>query len=267
MAYKLTQLKLREVSLVDNPANPGAHVLLFKRKEESNMTLEERIKALETSETALKAQVAALETERNEFKSKLEAETAKVKELETAKTAAEGKATEAEKARDKAIKDLDEVKKSGPEEVLKIGEKEIKKSAVGADAFEALKAQNEVIEKQRDEADLVQYINKARTEMPHLPGKPEEIGKALREISKIDKTVADVITAALKAGEAALAEATKAAGDGGKDEQTAEAQLVAKAKEIQKATSGLSYEDAYERALEQNPALYTQYEAEKRKAA
>lgn len=90
------------------------------------------------------------------------------------------------------------------EEVLKVGDVEIRKSAVGESAFAIYKAQADEIAKLRDAGELAAFEKRAATELPSLPGLPIAKAKVLRAIEKMDKDTAAALDTMLKAGNVAM---------------------------------------------------------------
>jgi cell division protein FtsB len=293
--HRLRNIKLREVSLVDDPANPGAHVVLYKsgaggireKIKDFIKNLPSNIGGRTKAEELLNELLVpdSKETEMTEAEIKklqddLAAADKKATDAEAAaKTAADAaKAKETElttkvddltKSNTELVAKVADLEKTSTDEVLKVGGQEIRKSKVGDEVFKAMKVQQDMIDKGKATAELVECAKRAETEYPNLPGKPEEKAKILQAIDAMPEADRAPATAALKAGDAAIAELTKAKGrspsaGGG---TTAEEKLTQKAREIQKADDKLSFADAYDKALEQNPELYEQYETEKKQRA
>jgi hypothetical protein len=116
------------------------------------------------------------------------------------------------------------------------------------------------IAKMRDEQETRESIEKARS---IGLAQPEEVGPLLLRVRKNKATDADVqsIETLLKSA-AAMDKTTllfKSLGTNEATDGEPEAILKAKAVEIQKANSGITYEQAYEQAMSQNPDLYRTY--------
>ena len=237
--FRLTELVLSEVSLVDRPANPLATVVLFKRhSEDTTMTEIEKLAAekaaLETQVTKQAADIAALTenlTKLNARQATIEAENESLK-----------KATKPE---DKKV------------ELPKEAQDQINKAL--ADAAESKAA----LEKMRDDQDTAVYVAKA-SGFKAIPQQPEEFGLVLKRISQNKSTPADIISleTVLKASDALIAKGLDSRGSDQGGSSTAADKLDSLAKEIAKADR-TTYPVAYAKALELNPGLYKEYLAER----
>lgn len=281
MAQKLTDMIIDEISLVDDPANEQARVVITKARaaregqtgsegisgefdpasadqlQEFQMDMENLAKALEDAE----AKLDTLEKRTSDAEAALAdaTEVIKAKDAEIAELQ-KGYKGKADKSADADADDEDEdedkkVMKSLPEPVRK-----------RLEDFEKRAAEAEVaLAKMRDEKDTAEAIAKAKT---LNFGKAEEIGPLLMRVSKGTTTQADA---------EALERLFKAAGEQGKvthlfksiGSDTAvdgdpEVLLKAKADEIRKANSGMTYEQAYAQAMDSNPSLYNAYIAKRR---
>jgi hypothetical protein len=220
--------------------SPGSTV----NKGESDMT------DLEKKVGDLTSQVADL-TKRAE---KAEADLAKAN---TELTTEKAKVADLAKAADIAKND----------EVLKVGETEVRKSAVGEANFAFMKAQQAEIQKARDEADMERLQKRAETEIGHLPGEAIAKAKVLKAINGMGEEDRKVLDAMLKAGEAAVAKGFEKFGVSprtpiGSDDPMAKLNELAKARATKDSTS---FEKAYTAVLgtPEGAALY----AESRKSA
>lgn len=279
MAQKLTDMIIDEISIVDDPANEQARVVITKMKaapegqtgseglsgeidtasadqiKEFQMDMENLAKALEDAE----AKLETLEKRTSDAESALAdaTEVIKAKEAEIAELQ-KGYAAKANKSDDNDEDDQDEEKK-----VMKSLPDSIKKRL---ESFEKRAAEAEAtLAKMRDEKDTADAIAKAKS---LNFGKAEEIGPLLMRVSKGTTTAADAET---------LERLFKAAGEQGKvthlfksvGSDTAvdgdpEVLIKAKAGEIQKANNGMTFEQAYAKAMEENPSLYNAYIAKRR---
>ena len=235
---KVSGLTISEVSLVDDPASPGASVVLFKAKEGQmtdktktgnpgdNQDYEALAKSLEDTEAKvadLNKQVETLTAERDQAQADLA------------------------KARAGEVDPYDGL----PDNVKAILKKR--------------DADNEELQKRLDAAEdraaTEQTIAKVRSDFPNLPVKAEDFGPVLKRVLK-GATAEDraEVERVLKAASAAVdgTKLTKELGDGGDDKtKSATAQLdsMAKAKAAEK---GVSYYVAYSEVLSDNPELYQQ---------
>lgn len=210
MANLLSNIKLNELSLVDDPANEHARVTIFKRtdkKKENGMS------------DALTKQVGDLTKQVEELTKKLEDETAaKSKAEETAAALKadlelaekKSKLSSEEKEYMDDIEDEDEKKKflnatakqrsaliekaKAGDEIIKVNGRDIKKSAVGDEVFEALKAQQEQAEADRErfekaekarvEAELTDIVKTKYAHVAGDVGERVEMLKAMRDMSE-----------------------------------------------------------------------------------
>jgi len=78
------------------------------------------------------------------------------------------------------------------------------KSALPAGVFEMLKSQDEDLMKLRGEQELQGFVKTAEADYQYLPGTALAKAAVLRDVAKMDKGVAETLTAALKAGNAAM---------------------------------------------------------------
>lgn len=182
--------------------------------------------------------------------------TKSVTDLTKAKDEAEAKAADLAKAADIAKND----------EVLKVGETEVRKSAVGEATFAMFKAQQADLQKARDETDMAILTKRAGDELGQLPGEAiakAKVLKAINGMSAEDKAVLDTM---LKAGQAAIAKGFQkfgvVSGGANADNPTAKLDTLAKAKAEK---DSISFAKAYTAVLdtEEGKRLY----AESRTAA
>jgi len=207
--------KLNEISAVDRPAQIHARMTIMKRDNAAHRGSTPDHGDNDMSD--IEKKVGELETQIADLTKKLETEAAKVvdltKKLETADAALE-----------KAKKDTDAAK---GDEVLKVGETEIRKSEVGDKTFAAMKAQQDEVKKAREAAELIGLEKRAETELGHLPGETVAKAKVLKAIGGMGEEDRKALDAMLKAGEKAVSEAMKAkgvdnAGERGNDEEELE---------------------------------------------
>lgn len=274
----LKNLKLLELSIVDNPANPGAKVSMYKRASPDNTTLvnylamkflsfndqmvataydeafcdmqnelsdmywalrdsiwsirddvsvdptgkmtaimasiNQFVGALQTqypAETKAavtkavlatkkddsmtdKERIAELEKSVGELTTKLQSSTALVSTLTTEKSDLSAKLDTATKAQ-KALE---------TDEVIKVGEVELRKSVVGDGVFMVIKAQQGQIATEKALREETEFVAKAAVDFGYLPGDKVALGKAYRALNSVPQADRDVIVTALKAGSAAL---------------------------------------------------------------
>lgn len=285
MAQKLTDMIIDEISLVDDPANEQARVVITKAKaapegqtgsegssdnietasadqfKEFQMDMENLAKALEDAEAKLETlekRTSDAEAALADATEVIKAKEAEIAELQKGYKAKAEKGDKAEKSDDADMDDEDEDKK-----VMKSLPESIKKRL---EDFEKRAAEAETtLAKMREEKDTADAIAKAKT---LNFGKAEEIGPLLMRVTKGLTTAADAEL---------LERLFKAAGEQGKVtnlfrsvgsdtavEGDPEVLMKAKAEEIRKANTGMSFEQAYAKAMDENPSLYNAYVAKRR---
>jgi len=327
---ELTDMEIEEISLVDEPANDAARVVIVKAKsgfkpcdgcesakgcmakgkcamkkmadyEDDEDDEEEKSKMTKTAAPLSAARVAgAILTAITElspqivekavaegFSADNEAAASMAEEIiketimditqlskaledaETKMEALEKRASTAEEAlkvaNDTIAKAKDEVKTEEPseEEVLKSLPESVRKR------LEKAKEDEATIAKMAAEAEEKAAIAKARE---LKVAEPEKVGPMLLRVAKGKSTADDakVIETLLRqhAAISAVSPLFKSIGSAVAVEGDPEELLKAKAVEIQKASEGkMTYAQAYDDALKQNPALYEAYIAKRRAPA
>jgi broad specificity polyphosphatase/5'/3'-nucleotidase SurE len=145
------------------------------------------------------------------------------------------------------------------------------KQALEAQAIEIKKAKDEAaaatesarVEKEaRELSEMVAYVKK---ELAHIPGTPEDVAKSLLESrNKLTKESYDLVVTSLKAGNTGIA---KAVAETGVDDVAAALgsaydKLSSIAKELQGKDTKLTFELAFEKAVNANPDLFAEYRQE-----
>jgi hypothetical protein len=298
-------MEILEVSLVDEPANADARVVLvkaaygsFKRcadcadpakcakagkcagadkagKPVKKATSAERDARRAMGEGDSSEQDAAMAAIHAEYKMDLETMS---KALEQAEQKLDTLAKRAEEA-EASLVDANEVIKAKEAEIANL-----QKSATPQTEEEVLKAMDPgvraIVQKARDDAkaatealakmqaakDEAEAVNKARD---IGIGNPAEVGPLLLRVRKGATTTADAeaLESLLKGLGAAdkTSNLFKSMGAAGASDSDPEAVLKAKATEIAEAEK-IPFAAAYTKALDQNPALYQQYVAKRRSA-
>jgi len=305
MPQRLTDMEIHEISLVDEPANEDARVVIVKAKngadpskpssvakvagavlaaieemspqiveramaegfsadpdaaaaatailQETVMDMEAVTKALEDAE----AKLDMLEKRATEAEAALQAkdEVIKAKDAELAELVAKGKSKKADMKADD-----DETAEDDEDEVMKSLPESIRKRLAEADAL------REEVRKANEKAELDAHIAKAKAlgaaDADAVGGlllrvakgtTTQDDAKALEDLLKSAKAVDDKSPLFKSLG-------TSAAVDG-----DPEAILKAKADEIVTKSSGkLTFAQAYDQALQENPGLYTAFIAKRR---
>lgn len=222
MVRLVKEFRLDEISAVDYPAQEGARALIMKRGNNR------------------------------------EADVADIAEITKRAEAAEAKVAELTKR----LEDAESLAKRADDEILKVGETEIRKSAVGAEMFAFAKAQNEALAKAREEAELTALAKRASTEFGALPGTDVLKARILKAASAMPDEVAKALEAALTAGNAAMKLGFEKAGMGRVapvGSATEELDTMAKARA---SKDGVSYAKAYDLVTQENPEIYKRADAE-----
>lgn len=270
----LKDMRVTEVSLVDEGDNPGADVVVVKRRDadpkaafeafaEGVAKLNDLALGGEGAEGAARAAdiLKGMNMDIEELNAKLGQIEASLEEVGKAKAEVDAKLADAEAAladRDAEIAKLKAEVKTGNEEdeVLKGLPESIRKRLENAEAAAA--RAEEAIAKANDQRELEMAVTKAKG----LGfADPDKLGGALHRIAKGTSTADDaaVVEEALQKANAALSNSKLfepiGKGNGGNADQP-EGKLRQAALDIQKAKPNLSYEAAYAEAMEANPSLY-----------
>lgn len=278
----LKNLSIDEISLVDDPANEQARILIVKAKDadEDAHTAEdlERLQkalsqfALTGGSPEISAALAAMETDNMDMETLTKAlEKAEASLATLTKRATDAEEKVAELTADNAAKDAIIAKHKEPVDAA-AEEAEFLKSVPASirKQLEDGKLAQVAIEKLQGEREIEGFITKAREigVTNHA-----EVGPVLHRIAKGKSTEADllVIESVLKAAAEQVKTSTlyKAAGVAlpasfdGDPEQL----LKAKADDIRKAKPSMSAEAAYDQAMSENPALYNAYISKRRSAS
>lgn len=278
-------MTIDEISLVDDPANEQARVVIAKAKaaqpgqaepdgqsgdddaasaafqlnKEFQMDIENLAKALEDAEAKLESlekRTTDAEAALADANAVIKAKEVEIEELQKGYKAKTQKAEVEDEMEDDEDEDEEKkVAKSLPESIRKRLE-DFEKRASEAEA---------TLAKMRDEKDTAEAIAKART---FNFGKAEEVGPLLLRVRKGATTEADAaaLEGLLKAAGAQdkVSYLYRTVGTDQAVEGDPEMLLKAKAEEIVKANKGMTFEQAYTRAMDENPSLYGAYIAKRR---
>lgn len=262
MVKKLRKLLVDRVDLVTRGANPAANICFFKADEPQ---IEPQAKGADRVMTLDELLATLAEDQQNLIKSALTDKDTLIADKDTLIADKEvllsERTTEVEALKAKVTELEGTVAKSQPsEEDIFKGASDAVRAAFEKAATEAREAREEVA-KMKEAAETAEYIAKAG-EFQHLPiGKAEEFGPVLRSVAKADKGSYDALVALLKASDELVAQG--GLGEAGSNSTNAPGdpytKLDAKAKELQKADSTLTYAVAFRKAVETNPDLYNEY--------
>lgn len=127
---------------------------------------------------------------------------------------------------------------------------------------------------ERDRRESLEFVEKAKRDIPNLTGTDEEKGdllKALFSGKPLETKVAKAVVKLLKAGDAAvkslLHSETGSRRARSEDDDDPISQLREKADEVLKANKNITREQAFEKACQDNPDLFREYRIEKRRAS
>lgn len=149
------------------------------------------------------------------------------------------------------------------DEILKVGDRSIRKSVVGEDQFAIFKAQQEELTKARDERELAKLEKRAGDEFSALPGTDSEIALVLKHMASAPEAVrksADAIFTAAQKNKGAfesIGKSGRKGGEGGGADAaiTKRAEFGGKVSEIAKR-DGIGRADAMGKARREYPDLY-----------
>ena len=247
MAYDLEDIDLLELSLVDNPANQHAAVVLFKRsgynpdvksensdlteKGDGSVTVEELTKKLED----LQSQVTDL--------------TEKANMAEDEKKKAEEMAANMKKSAEEAgfVVDGDTITKAADPEYVEIDGERVEKSLVPAPVLKAIEKQAEAIAKMEKAAQEVELAKSGATELPNLAGTDLAKGKLLAAVAGDEE-----LLKGLKAADAAMASQYVEKGTAEVDEASPTHKLNELAK-AHASAQNVSFETAYAEVTKAGP--------------
>ena len=240
----------------------GVQKAEYKKAEEEEDEEEDEAEKAEDKEFA-----EGKESEGAEIADEEEAEKAEDKEF------AEGKESEGTKLSDEDELDKAEDDEEDEEEEVEKSLKSLPKN-VRSQMTALFKSQKEAIAKseklekalkvERDERLRKEFVEKAKTDFPYVPGKsPEEVGLMLKTLHVIAPKIAADIEGIFKSVSATIEKTglLKELGSGmssGGDSASAYGKLDGIARGAVKK-SGVSYAKAFETAMNQNPELYSQY--------
>lgn len=261
MATKLINLKIKEISLVDEGANPGAKVLFTKRNEVKKMTPEEyeaEIQRLTQENAALVAQIQQAATEPAP-EEKAEEEVPVVEEEQE-----EEKACGGDHEEEKMEAPMMEEEEEETEDEEKSFAKALKSLPEPLAKFMSeLKKRNQELEKA---AKIREWSDKCAP--LSVIGDVSAIAKNLYQIEKSNKEAAQIMFETMKsaAGKIAVSK-SKGFEEIGKsyvqESATALDALNKKADEIRNSEPKLSPQQAFAKAVSLNPDLYRKYQSER----
>lgn len=263
MPKNLIDLVLQEVSLVDNPANQGARVMLFKRDEEGQDDPDDGEQNMPDDNTKdateLQKSIDALEKNVEELTTKLEGAAKRA-------DAADQKVVEFEKVGDKADENEDIFKGLNPEvrERLEKAEKTAETSRTQMAKMIDDKRLDDFTKRASDSFD--KYVNSEDfgNVLKVLDDKDQEVtakGEKSELVNKMETSIKALVEQ-IRVNDKLTKELGHTGHDG--DENTALAKAEVLAKEIVSKQKNITIHKARAMVWEQNPDLYTQYRQESR---
>lgn len=236
----------------------------LKKATEDNANLQKAIEALTAEKNEAEVMAKLTDSEKEYIAELSPADKAKF----MAKSPADRKAEVAADA-----KDAEDVKKR--DEIIKVGETEIRKSVVGDAQFAVIKSQQDEIQKnredlakERDAREIAVLEKRADDEFKHVPGTVQERAQMLRTIGKLDEPLQKAFVAVLTQSEA-MAKAgfdkignTGNANDLEKGKKNGIHPFEKKVEEIQNAHKGMSKTDAMTKARQDFPKEFSEYQGQ-----
>jgi hypothetical protein len=251
--YRLTKLRLNEISIVDQGADPNAVVTIFKRDDRSNggkpMTDLEKMVAQMKEPTDTIANLQASVTKANADSAVKDAAIADLTKRLAAAEAAKGSG---------AADDEDPILKAADPLVAAEIVKLRKANAAAAKQLAQLD----------EEREIKKVATQIQTDMRGLPVKADEFAPILkRAIGAMDESDSKELLRVLKAASNAVEDSLRSTGLPAHlvQKSNAEAQIEDLAKAKQKAEN-ITFAKAYDQVLAENPALYSRFLAERDQA-
>jgi len=224
MPYNVTDLELIELSLVDEPANPAARVVMFKR---DMMRDEDKIKELIAggmSEDEARDQVARMRRskgagptgDRGKGGQSMSDQEKRLDELEAANKRLESSVDALVKSLETegyVVQIADEavtVEKRKAEDYIEIGGETILKTALPASVLSVISKQADELAAVNKKLEAEELTKRVTAEIPHLSGDAAVKGAVLKAIDAIaDETVRKAAHAMLKGANAVASKLTR----------------------------------------------------------
>ena len=259
MPEHLDQIELDEVSFVDDPANVGARIVLFKRDQNSSASDVSPAKKEDTpmakmtpeQETRMKNLMDKGydedEARRMAMSKAFEEQAEEIGELEKANTELTDRVMELESAIKSAGFSVEEdgsITKAADPEYVEIDGEQVLKAAVPAPILKRMEADRDRIAALEKQSRDVSLAKRAKADIPNLGGTDIAKGQLLAAIDDLPE--AEDLHRALKAADAAVAKMFAETGsvdnDGALDSAESELRKMASEKASE---TGVSYEAAY----------------------
>ena len=224
MPFNVTDLELIELSLVDEPANPAARVVMFKRDMPDDENKIRELIAGGMSEDEARAQIARMrrgkgpgptggqgkgETSMSDQQKRLDELEAANKRLSTS-VGALAKALEGEGYVVQIADDSVVVEKRKPEDYIEVGGEPVLKSALPASVLAVITKQADELAAVNKRLEAEELAKRANAELPYLPGDVQTKGAMLKAVDAIaDEAVRKAAHAMLKGANAAASKLTR----------------------------------------------------------
>jgi hypothetical protein len=231
--YDLEDVEILELSLVDNPANQHASVVLCKSSGYNPV-----VKPETEGKTAKGDRSVTVE----ELTQKLEALQTQVADLTKKAADAEAAAETLTKSAEEAGLDIEDgkiVKRADPEYVEIDGEK-VEKALVPAAVLRAIEKQAADIAKMKREAEEVELAKRGAAELPNLAGTDLTKGRLLALVAKDEE-----LLKSLKAADAAMGEQTVEKGHTGTEDHASASYKLDQLAKAHAEAQGVTYHIAY----------------------
>lgn len=185
-----------------------------------------------------------------------------IADLTKARDEAVAKAKESDDETKDAKEKFENLKKSGDDEILKVGDAEVRKSVVGDAQFAIFKAQQSEVAKLNDNLLMATLEKRADAEMGSLPGTSIEKAAILKHVAgmpeDVKKSFDTIITAAQKMADAGFTELGHQDVSKMQDIAKAKASYMEKVRDVAKRDSIPEFQ-AMQKARDENPELFKAY--------
>lgn len=239
MPFNVTDLELIELSLVDEPANPAARVVMFKRAAPDDMKIEELI-ASGMSEADARKQVAQMRRNKgagptgdldkgdrsmSDQEKRLEELEAANKRLEASRDALV-KSLEGEGYVVQIADDAVTVEKRQAADYIDVAGEPVLKSALPASVLAMISKQAGELAEVTKKLEAEELVKRVSAEIPHLSGAPAMKGAVLKAIDAIaDDEVRKAAHAMLKGANTLASKLTREFGTVAPEETDAMSEL------------------------------------------
>jgi hypothetical protein len=239
MPFNVTDLELIELSLVDEPANPAARVVMFKRAAPDEMKIQELI-AEGMSEADARDQVARMRRSKgagptgdlDKGDRSMSDQEKRLEELEAANKRLEA-------SRDALVKSLETegyvvqiadeavtVEKRQAEDYIEVSGEAVLKSALPASVLAMISKQAGELAEVTKKLEAEELVKRVSAEIPHLSGAPAMKGAVLKAVDAIaDDEVRKAAHAMLKGANTLASKLTREFGTVAPEETDAMSEL------------------------------------------